>query len=140
MKQWRFEVFNRPGFSDVRGKSVLEDITELGISSVEAVQSATVFLIEADFNKDFAGRLAKELLFFLAPVLVVVTRGAEFRVVHRHVGGKILSSPRITPISHRAANEPFLICLHISSDKDQGQENSQEDFSSRNPLLHGLLL
>ena len=62
MKQWRFEVFNRRGFSDVRAKSVLEDIRELGIRSVEAVQSAKVFLIESDFNKDFAERVAKELL------------------------------------------------------------------------------
>ncbi|MCX5638714.1 MAG: phosphoribosylformylglycinamidine synthase subunit PurS, partial [Planctomycetota bacterium] len=62
MKQWRFEVFNRRGFSDVRAKSVLEDIRELGIRSVEAVQSAKVFLIGSDFNKDFAERVAKELL------------------------------------------------------------------------------
>ena len=70
MKQWRFEVFNRSGFSDVRGNSVLEDIRELGISSVEAVQSATVFLVEADpstalgtgFDEGFARRVAKELL------------------------------------------------------------------------------
>ena len=62
MKQWRVEVFNRSGFSDVHGKSVLEDIQELGINSVQAVQSAKVFLIEADFDKDFARRLARELL------------------------------------------------------------------------------
>ena len=62
MRQWRFEVFNRSGFSDVHGKSVLEDIRELGISSVEAVQSAKVFLIEADFDDGFAQRLGKELL------------------------------------------------------------------------------
>jgi len=62
VKQWRFEVFNKSGFTDVRGKSVLEDINELGISSVEAVQSATVFLIEADFDKTLARRVAQELL------------------------------------------------------------------------------
>jgi phosphoribosylformylglycinamidine synthase len=62
VKQWRFEVFNRPGFADVGGNRVLEDIRELGISSVEAVQSAKVFLIEADFDKGFAERLGKELL------------------------------------------------------------------------------
>ncbi len=62
MKQWRFEVFNRAGFADVHGNSVLEDIRELGIRSVEAVQSAKVFLIEAEFDKSFAERLAKELL------------------------------------------------------------------------------
>ena len=62
MKQWRVEVYNRSGFSDVHGKSVLEDIQELGIDSVQAVQSAKVFLIEADFDRDFAERLARELL------------------------------------------------------------------------------
>ena len=62
MKQWRFEVFSRPGFSDVHGSSVLQDIRELGISSVQAVQSAKVFLIEADFDQSFAERLARELL------------------------------------------------------------------------------
>jgi len=62
VKQWRVEVYNRSGFSDVHGKSVLEDIQELGINSVQAVQSAKVFLIEADFDKEFAQRLAHELL------------------------------------------------------------------------------
>ncbi len=62
MRQWRIEIFNRSGFSDVHGKSILEDIKELGISSVQVVQSAKVFLIEADFDKDFTERLAKELL------------------------------------------------------------------------------
>ncbi len=62
MRQWRFEVFNRSGFSDVHGRNVLEDIKELGINSVQAVQSAKVFLIEADFDKDFAERLGQELL------------------------------------------------------------------------------
>jgi phosphoribosylformylglycinamidine synthase II len=62
VKQWRVEVYNRSGFSDVHGKGVLEDVQELGINSVQAVQSAKVFLIEADFDKDFAQRLACELL------------------------------------------------------------------------------
>lgn len=62
MKQWRVEVFNRSGFSDVHGRSILEDINELGISSVQVVQSAKVFLIEADFDKNFTERVAKELL------------------------------------------------------------------------------
>jgi phosphoribosylformylglycinamidine synthase len=62
VRQWRFEVFNRSGFSDVHGNSILEEIKELGISSVEAVQSAKVFLIEADFDDGFAKRVGKELL------------------------------------------------------------------------------
>jgi len=62
MKQWRFEVFNKAGFPDVQGAGVLTDIKEFGINAVEAVQFARVYLIEADFEKDFADRLAKELL------------------------------------------------------------------------------
>jgi len=62
VRQWRFEVFNKPDFPDVHGNSVLEEIKELGISSVEAVQFAKVFLIEADFDEAFAKRLPKELL------------------------------------------------------------------------------
>ncbi|UCD51771.1 MAG: phosphoribosylformylglycinamidine synthase subunit PurS, partial [Phycisphaerales bacterium] len=62
MKQWRFEVFNRAGVADVHGNGVLDDIRELGLTSIEAVQSAKVFLIEADFDHDFAERVAKELL------------------------------------------------------------------------------
>jgi len=62
VKQWRFEVYSLSGFSDVHGQSVLEEIKELGISLVQAVQSAKVFLIEADFDEDFAKRLARELL------------------------------------------------------------------------------
>ncbi len=62
MKQWRFEVFNRSGFSDVHGTGVLDDIRELGIKSVEVVQSAKVFLIEGEFEGEFAERVAKELL------------------------------------------------------------------------------
>jgi phosphoribosylformylglycinamidine synthase len=62
MKQWRFEVFNKPGFADVQGNSVLGDIKELGIDAVQAVQFARVYLIEGDFERDFAERLAKELL------------------------------------------------------------------------------
>jgi len=62
VRQWRFEVFNRSNSTDVHGNSILEDIKELGISSVEAVQSIKVFLIEAEFDDAFAKRLAKELL------------------------------------------------------------------------------
>jgi phosphoribosylformylglycinamidine synthase II len=62
MKQWRFEVFNKAGFADVQGNAVLGDIKELGINAIQAVQFARVYLIEADFERDFAERVAKELL------------------------------------------------------------------------------
>jgi phosphoribosylformylglycinamidine synthase len=60
--QWRFEVFNKPGFADSHGAKVLGQIHELGVRGVEAVQSARVTLIEADFDKDFAKRVAEEIL------------------------------------------------------------------------------
>lgn len=62
MRQWRFEVFNRDGFADVHAGGILEQIREFGIRSVEAVQSARVFLVESDFDESFARRLAEELL------------------------------------------------------------------------------
>jgi len=62
VRQWRFEIFNRAGLPDVHGNSILEEIREMGIVSVEAVQSAKVFLIEGDFDDNFAKRLGKELL------------------------------------------------------------------------------
>jgi len=62
VKQWRVEVFNRPGSDDVHGWQVLGDIKELGIDAVEEIQSARVFLIEGDFDDDFAKRIAAELL------------------------------------------------------------------------------
>ena len=62
MKQWRFEISNRADFPDVHGNGVLEDIRELGITSVENVHSTKVFLIDADIDQEFAERLAQELL------------------------------------------------------------------------------
>ena len=62
MKQWRFEVFNKPGSSDIHGRDVLSDIRELRIDSVLEVQSARVFIIEGDFDSDFAKKIAGELL------------------------------------------------------------------------------
>lgn len=62
MKTWRFEVCNRSGFVDVQGGGVLEDIKELGIGSVDAVQFARVYLIEGEFDDTFANRIGRELL------------------------------------------------------------------------------
>lgn len=62
MTTWRFEVFSRPDFVDVHAQGVCDDIKALGIDSVEAVQSATVYLIEGDFDQPFAQRIADELL------------------------------------------------------------------------------
>jgi len=62
MMQWRFEVSNRSGFADAHGERVLDEVRELGIRTIEAVHFTKVYLIESDFDKDFAERLACELL------------------------------------------------------------------------------
>ncbi len=62
MKQWRFEVSNKSGFRDVHGQAVLSEIRECGIRSVEDVFSTKVYMIEADFDREFAERVARELL------------------------------------------------------------------------------
>ena len=62
MKQWRFEISSKKGFPDIHGADVLEDIRQLNITSVEDVVSENVFLIEADFDQDFAERVGRELL------------------------------------------------------------------------------
>ena len=62
MRQWRFEVFSKPGSCDIHGRDVLNDIKELRIDGIEEVQSARVFLIDGDFDDDFAKKIADELL------------------------------------------------------------------------------
>lgn len=62
MKQWRFEISSKDGFADVHGRDVLDDIRQLNIDSVEDVVSEKVYLIEADFDRGFAERVAAELL------------------------------------------------------------------------------
>jgi len=62
VKVWRFEVSSKAGFNDAHGQEVLEKINELGIKTIEAVLSAKVYLIEADFDEAFADRVASELV------------------------------------------------------------------------------
>jgi phosphoribosylformylglycinamidine synthase len=62
VNQWRFEITPKAGFADVHGKGVLEDIHQLGITSVQTVQSTRVYLIEASFDQAFAERVGGELL------------------------------------------------------------------------------
>ncbi|MFC1761046.1 phosphoribosylformylglycinamidine synthase subunit PurL [Planctomycetota bacterium] len=62
MTQWRFEIFNKFGSADIHGQQVLDTIRELGIDAVKDVQSARVFLVEADVNQAFARRIGSELL------------------------------------------------------------------------------
>ena len=58
----RIEVFNKPEYPDVHGDEVRADIKQLGIRTVEAVQSMRVFLIEGEFDDEQLGRIGSELL------------------------------------------------------------------------------
>jgi phosphoribosylformylglycinamidine synthase len=62
LRQWRFEISSKSGYLDVHGESVKSDIEQIGIESVEYVQSAKVYLIEGDFDRSFADRVGDELL------------------------------------------------------------------------------
>jgi len=58
----RIEVFNKPDFPDLAGQNVFTDIRQLGIRTVEAVQSMRVFLLEGDFEHEHLSRIGRELL------------------------------------------------------------------------------
>ncbi len=58
----RIETFNKPEFPDVHGRSVAGDIRQLGIHSVEAIQSVRVYLLEGEFSREQLERIARELL------------------------------------------------------------------------------
>ncbi|MCK5270024.1 MAG: hypothetical protein KAJ46_04535, partial [Sedimentisphaerales bacterium] len=58
----RIEVFNKPEYPDVHGDEVRANIKQLGIRTIEAVQSMRVFLIEGEFDGEQLGRIGSELL------------------------------------------------------------------------------
>ncbi|MCK4629092.1 MAG: phosphoribosylformylglycinamidine synthase subunit PurS, partial [Sedimentisphaerales bacterium] len=58
----RIEVFNKPEYPDVHGDEVRADIKQLGIRTVEAVQSMRVFLVEGEFDGEQLDRIGSELL------------------------------------------------------------------------------
>ena len=62
MTIWRVEVFSKHDYGDPQGDAVRTDIEQLGITTVEAVQSVRVFLIEADLTTDQLERVARQLL------------------------------------------------------------------------------
>ena len=62
VKEWRFELSTKTGFTDVHGKKILQEISELGVATVSAVETARVFLVEAGFDSTVADRVGHELL------------------------------------------------------------------------------
>lgn len=62
MKLWRFEITHKDGFFDAHGAAVLADIRQLGIHSIQSVQTARVYLIEGDIDEALASRIGRQLL------------------------------------------------------------------------------
>ena len=62
MKNWKVEVSYKPEVPDTVGHGILEDITDLGISGVNSVRTATVYWIEGSLDAQAIDRIGAELL------------------------------------------------------------------------------
>ena len=62
MNFWKVEVFYKPEVPDTIGNGILEDISDLGITSVHAVRTATVYWIEGNLDSQSIHCIATELL------------------------------------------------------------------------------
>ena len=59
---WRIEVSTREEFPDTHGQALLRQVRDLGISSVQALRSIRVFLIDSEAERSAIDRAAGELL------------------------------------------------------------------------------
>ena len=62
MQNWKVEVYYKPEVPDTIGQGILEDITDLGISGVDSVRTATVYWIEGTLDAQATDRIGTELL------------------------------------------------------------------------------
>ena len=62
MKNWKVEVHYKPDITDTIGQGILEDISDLGISGVESVRTATVYWIEGVIDAETIDQIGTELL------------------------------------------------------------------------------
>ena len=62
MKNWKVEVSYKPEVPDTLGQGILKDITDLGISGVDSVRTATVYWIEGTLDDQAIDRIGAELL------------------------------------------------------------------------------
>ncbi len=62
MKNWKVEVFYKPDVPDTIGNGIVEDISDLGLTGVTSVRTATVYWIEGDLDAQSIQRIATELL------------------------------------------------------------------------------
>lgn len=81
MKNWKVEVSYKPEVPDTLGQGILEDITDLGISGVDSVRTATVYWIEGTLNDQAIDRIGAELL--ADPITQVYTFRPESDSVKR---------------------------------------------------------
>ncbi len=81
MKNWKVEVSYKPEVPDTVGQGILEDITDLGISGVDSVRTATVYWIEGTLDDQAIDRIGAELL--ADPITQVYTFRPESDSVKR---------------------------------------------------------
>lgn len=62
MNLWKVEVFYKPEVPDTIGTDILEDISDLGITRVHSVRTASVYWIEGQLDSHSIERIATELL------------------------------------------------------------------------------
>ena len=62
MNNWKVEISYKPEVPDTLGQGILEDITDLGISGVNSVRTATVYWIEGTLDAQAIDRIGAELL------------------------------------------------------------------------------
>ena len=62
MDNWKVEVSYKPEVPDTVGQGILEDITDLGISGINSVRTATVYWIEGALDAQSIDRIGTELL------------------------------------------------------------------------------
>ena len=58
----RIETFTKPNFTDVHGHEIKNEIRQLGVHTIDLVQSIRVTLIDANLQSDQLHRIARELL------------------------------------------------------------------------------
>jgi len=59
---WRIEIKQKSGLLDSAGQSILKDIVDLGISSLNNVRVVSIYLLEGDILREELKRICEELL------------------------------------------------------------------------------
>lgn len=62
MKTWKVEVFYKREVPDTIGNGILEDISDIGVTGVHAVRTASVYWIEGQLDSQSIEHIVTELL------------------------------------------------------------------------------